>query len=614
METKTVNVRINGSDYSVPSGATILDACKRAGISVPTLCYLQDVAKNASCGVCVVEVKGVKSLVRSCTACVREGIEIVTNSARIRDARKTNVELLLANHPKECLSCVRNQNCELQEIAAELGVMHDRFVQTKKRMDCDTTSLSLVRDPNKCILCGRCIAVCANVQTVHAIAASGRGIRTKISTYMEKGLGNVACTNCGQCALVCPTAAIVERDDTDEVFEELLDPEKVVVVQTAPAIRVGIGEAMGMAPGSLVTGQMVAGLRRLGFSKVFDTQFTADLTIVEEAHELVHRITNKGALPMITSCSPGWIKFAEHFFPDSLDHLSTCKSPQQMFGALAKTYYAAKMNIDPRKMVVVSVMPCTAKKYEARRPEMMSAFDHWKEKRAWSSEDAFYDIDYVLTTRELARMFKESGIQFDTLPVEEFDSPLGESTGAAVIFGATGGVMEAALRTAYEVVTGKTLTDINFASVRGMEGIKEAEVDLNGKKLKVAVAHTLGNARKLLEQIQRGESPYAFIEVMTCPGGCLGGGGQPIPTTWEIRKQRAESIYAEDLGKTIRKSHENPQIITLYKESLKAPLGDLSHHLLHTTYQKRGVFVWKSNGKTNGKSNGQKKKEPAHTK
>jgi iron-only hydrogenase group A len=610
METKMVTVRINGSEYSVPSGATILDACKRAGISVPTLCYLQDVAKNSSCGVCVVEVKGVKSLVRACTACVREGIEIITNSARIRDARKTNVELLLANHPRECLSCVRNRNCELQEIAAELGVMTDRFVPTKKRMEMDATSPSLIRDPNKCILCGRCIAVCANVQTVYAIAASGRGIKTRISTYMEKGLGNVACTNCGQCALVCPTAAIVERDDTDAVFEELMDPEKVVIVQTAPAIRVGIGEAMGMAPGSLVTGQMVAGLKRLGFNKVFDTQFTADLTIVEEAHELVHRITHKGTLPMITSCSPGWIKFAEHFFPNSLDHLSTCKSPQQMFGALAKSYYAAKMNIDPRKMVVVSVMPCTAKKYEAKRPEMMSAFEHWKDKRGWTSDDAFYDIDYVLTTRELGRMFKESGVRFASLPSEEFDHPLGESTGAAVIFGATGGVMEAALRTAYEVVTGKTLTDINFNSVRGMEGIKEAEVDLNGKKVKVAVAHTLSNARKLLEQIERGESPYTFIEVMTCPGGCLGGGGQPIPTTWDIRKKRAESIYAEDMGKAIRKSHENPQVAALYKDSLKAPLGDLSHHLLHTSYQKRGLFVWKTNGKNNGhKSNGQKKKE-----
>src|SRR5512140_3104740 len=482
MDNKMVTVRINGSEYSAPNGATILEACKRAGIKVPTLCYMEDVARNSSCAVCVVEVKGVKSLVRSCTACVREGIEIVTNSARIRDARKTNVELLLANHPKECLSCIRNQNCELQTIAADLGVITDQFVPTRKRMALDTTSPSLIRDPNKCILCGRCIAVCANVQTVHAIAASGRGIRTKISTYMEKGLGNVACTNCGQCALVCPTGAIVERDDTDAVFEELMDPERIVLVQPAPAIRVGIGEAMGMAPGSLVTGQMVAGLRRLGFSKVFDTQFTADLTIVEEAHELVQRITHKGVLPMITSCSPGWIKFAEHFFPNSLDHLSTCKSPQQMFGAVAKTYYAAKLGIDPRKIVVVSVMPCTAKKYEARRPEMQSAFQYWKDKRAWSEADAFYDVDYVLTTRELARMFKEAGIQFSHLASEEFDNPLGESTGAAVIFGAKGGVMEAAVRTAYEVVTGKPLANINLTAVRGMEGIKEAEVDMNGTK------------------------------------------------------------------------------------------------------------------------------------
>ena len=605
METKMINIKINGNDYQAPDGITILDACKRAGIEIPTLCYLEDVSRNSSCGVCVVEVKGARSLVRSCTACVHEGTEIVTNSARIRDARKTNVELILANHPKDCLSCLRNQNCELQTIASDLGVKEDRFVRTKKEQLCDTTSLSIIRDPNKCILCGRCIAVCGTVQTVYAIGLSGRGIKTKVSTYMEKGLGNVACTNCGQCALVCPTGAIVERDDTDNVFEELMNPDKVVVVQTAPAIRVGIGEAMGMESGSLVTGKMVAGLRRLGFNKVFDTQFTADLTIMEEGHELIKRITNKGVLPMITSCSPGWIKFAEHFFPNSLAHLSTCKSPQQMFGSVAKTYYAAKMGIDPRKMVVVSIMPCTAKKYEAKRPEMMSAFEHWKDKKGWSQDDAFYDVDYVLTTRELARMFKESGIQFSNLPAEEFDSPLGESTGAAVIFGATGGVMEAALRTAYEVVTGKPLANINFNAVRGMEGIKEAEVDMNGTKVKVAVAHTLGNARKLFEQIEKKESPYAFIEVMTCPGGCLGGGGQPIPTTWEIRKKRAESIYLEDSNKPIRKSHENPQIVTLYKEFLKEPLGHMSHNLLHTTYDKRGLFVWKSNGiKKN-------KKEPA---
>ena len=596
MDNTMVNIKINGNDYQVPQNVTILEACKRAGITIPTLCYLEDVATNASCAVCVVEVKGARSLTRSCSTCVREGIEIATNSARIRDARKTSVELILANHPKDCLSCLRNQNCELQSLAADLGIKENGFVRTKKREPLDTTSVSITRDPNKCILCGRCIAVCQNVQTVSAIGLSQRGIRTKVSTYMEKGLGNVACTNCGQCALVCPTGAIVERDDTAMVFEEIADPEKVVIVQTAPAIRVGIGEAMGMEPGSLVTGQMVAGLRRLGFSKVFDTQFAADLTILEEGHELIKRITTKGVLPMITSCSPGWIKFAEHFFPNSLAHLSTCKSPQQMFGSVAKTYYAAKMGIDPRKIVVVSVMPCTAKKYEAKRPEMMSAFEYWKEKKAWSDDDAFYDVDYVLTTRELARMFKETGIRFAKLPPEEFDSPLGESTGAAVIFGATGGVMEAALRTAYEVVTGTTLPNINFTAVRGMEGIKEAEVDMNGLKVKVAVAHTLKNARILFDQIERKESPYAFIEVMTCPGGCLGGGGQPIPTTWEIRKKRAESIYREDLGKPIRKSHENPQVAVLYKEFLKEPLGEMSHHLLHTTYTKRGLFVWPTNG------------------
>ncbi len=601
MDKKMITIKINEHDYQVPDSITILDACKHAGIEIPTLCFLEDVSRNASCAVCVVEVKGARSLVRSCSTCVREGIEITTTSSRIREARKTSVELLLANHPKDCLSCLRNQNCELQSIAADLGVKEARFVRTKKEEPCDLTSPSIMRDPNKCILCGRCVAVCANVQTVYAIDIAKRGIKSKVSTYMEKGLGNVACTNCGQCALVCPTGAIVERDDTDKVFEEILNPDKVVIVQTAPAIRIGIGEAMGMNPGSLVTGQMVAGLRRLGFDKVFDTQFTADLTIMEEGHELLRRIKHNGTLPMITSCSPGWIKFAEHFFPKSLDHLSTCKSPQQMFGSVAKTFYAAKTGIDPRKMIVVSIMPCTAKKYEAKRPEMMSAFEYWKDKRGWSQDDAFYDVDYVLTTRELARMFKESGVRFASLPPENFDSPLGESTGAAVIFGATGGVMEAALRTVYEVVTGSPLADINFTPARGMEGIKEAEVDMDGLKIKVAVAHTLKNARVLLEQIEQGKSPYAFIEIMTCPGGCLGGGGQPIPTTWDIRMKRADSIYKEDAGKPIRKSHENPEIAALYKEFLKEPLGHLSHMLLHTTYQQRGLFVWKKNGVKNEK-------------
>ncbi len=586
-----INIKIDGKNYSVRENISILDACKEAGIEIPTLCYLKDVSKNASCGVCIVEVKNAKSLIRSCVTNVTENMEIITNSKRVRNARKTNVELLLANHPKDCLSCLRNQNCELQKIAADLGIREIPFVKTNKDFAIDTSSPSIIRDPNKCILCGRCVQVCSEVQTVYAINLSGRGVHTKVSTFMDRGLGNVACTNCGQCALVCPTAAIIERDDSDAVMKEILDPEKFVIVQTAPAVRVGLGEALGMEPGALVTGKMVAGLRRLGFDRIFDTDFAADLTIMEEGHELIKRIKENGKLPMITSCSPGWIKFAEHFFPDLLDHLSTCKSPQQMFGAIAKTYYAEKANIDPRKIVVVSIMPCTAKKYEAKRGEMLGAFEYWKGKLNLTKKDLFYDVDYALTTRELGRLFKESGIKFENLPEESFDNPLGVSTGAAVIFGATGGVMEAALRTAYEVLTGKPLKEIDLKMVRGFDGIREAEVDINGKSIKVAVAHTLSNARKLLEQIERGESPYTFIEIMTCPGGCLGGGGQPIPTTWEIRQKRAEAIYLADKKLPLRKSHENPEILQLYKEFLKEPLGHLSHQLLHTHYTKRGVYV-----------------------
>jgi iron-only hydrogenase group A len=584
-----MKITIDNQPVQVEEGKTIMEACQDVGINVPSLCYLKDVSQNASCGICVVEVKGAKSLLRSCITRVTEGMEITTNSQRVMDARRMNVELLLANHPTDCLICDRNQNCELQQLTFDLGIRGNRFARTRKEYYAkDESSLSLVRDAEKCILCGRCVAVCREVQGVNAIDFSGRGLKSKISTFMDLGMGLVTCTNCGQCALVCPTGAITEKSAVTEVWDVLHDPAKVVLVQTAPAIRVGIGEAMGMADGSLVTGQMVAGLRRLGFSKVFDTNFAADLTIIEEGNELINRIKTGGILPMITSCSPGWIKFIEHFYPNSLPHLSSCKSPQQMFGAIAKTYYAEKTGIDPRNIVVVSVMPCTAKKYEARRPEMDGAFKYWKDKMNLAEEERFFDVDFVLTTRELARMFKENGINFNQLPKEQFDSPLGESTGAAVIFGTTGGVMEAALRTAYEVFTGKTLPNIDFNAVRGLTGIKEAEVDLEGTKIKVAVAHTLKNARILLEQIENGTSPYTFIEVMTCPGGCLGGGGQPIPTNQEIRKKRAESIYYEDAHKGIRKSHENPEILTLYADFLREPLGEKSHHLLHTTYVERG--------------------------
>ncbi|MFY9515353.1 MAG: NADH-dependent [FeFe] hydrogenase, group A6 [Dysgonamonadaceae bacterium] len=585
-----MKITVNHQPIEVDEGMTIWQACNSIGINIPSLCYFKDISANASCGVCVVEVKGVQTLLRSCITEVTEGMEIITDSPRVREARKVNVELLLANHPEDCLQCDRNLNCELQQLAFNLGIHEKRFVRTRKEhVNKDETSLSLVRDPEKCILCGRCVAVCEQIQSVKAIDFSGRGLKTKISTFWDTGLGNSICINCGQCALICPTGAITERSAINEVWDELHDPEKVVVVQTAPAVRVGIGEAMGLPYGSLVTGKMVASLRKLGFSKVFDTDFAADLTIVEEANELVERIENKGTLPMITSCSPGWIKFIEHFFPSSLPHLSTCKSPQQMFGAIAKTYYAEQAGIDPRNIVVVSIMPCTAKKFEARRPEMSDAFRYWKEKLHLSENEHFYDVDYVLTTRELARMFKEVGIDFSNLPEEEFDSPLGVSTGAGVIFGATGGVMEAALRTAYEVITGSQLTNVDFVAVRGMEGIKEAEIDLNGTRLKVAVAHTLSNARTLLEQIENGTSPYTFIEVMTCPGGCLGGGGQPIPTDEEIRLKRAESIYLEDKNKPIRKSHENPEIQYLYRHFLQKPLSEKAHHLLHTHYVERGI-------------------------
>jgi iron-only hydrogenase group A len=584
MGQKNVRVKINGREYEVPEGSTILEAAESAHIKIPTLCYLEGVSQEGSCSICVVEVKGARTLLRSCVSKVADGMEITTNSERVRKARKTNLELLLASHPQDCLVCDRSRTCELRRVAVESGVREVRFPKAGMKATVDASSPAIVRDPNKCILCRRCISVCEKVQSVRAIEAAGRGKQTRITTFLDKGLGKVDCTACGQCVLVCPTGALTENYSIEDVWKAVNDPKKTVVVQAAPAVRASIGEEFGMPAGTLVTGKLVSALRRAGFDKVFDTQFTADLTIIEEANELVQRLKDKGPLPLITSCSPGWINFAEHTFPKVLDNISSCKSPQQMFGAVAKTCYAGKLGIDPRDLVVVSIMPCTAKKFEAKRPEMAGAFEYWKGKMGLRDDERFPDVDFVLTTREAARMLREAGIDFASLPDETFDAPLGISTGAGVIFGSTGGVMEAALRTAYEVVTGKTLEKLDFEAVRGLQGIKTAEVDLAGTTLKVAVSNSLVNARVLLEEVEAGSSPYAFIEIMTCPGGCLGGGGQPMPTTPEVRRKRMEAIYREDLNMPIRKSHENPAVKALYSEFLGSPLSEKAHELLHTHY------------------------------
>ena len=590
MPTKKVNIEIDGQKISVDENTTILNAAKLVNIDIPTLCYLDGVSEEAACSICVVEVVNAKSLLRACVTKVSEAMVIFTGSERVRKARKINLELLLAGHPKDCFVCDRNQTCELRKLAFDMGIREVRFPKaTKLELELDSSSPSIIRDNNKCILCRKCISVCAKVQSVNAIDTVNRGKLTQVTTFLGKGLGNSDCVNCGQCLLVCPTGAITENYAVDDVWKALSDNKKFVVVETAPAVRASIGEEFGLPAGTLVTGKMAAALRRLGFEKVFDTQFSADLTILEEGYELIERIKNKGKLPLVTSCSPGWIKFAEHNYPKVLSHISTCKSPQQMFGAVSKTYYAEKLKIDPRDMVVVSIMPCTAKKFEAKRPEMNSAFVYWKDKLKLNDRASFPDVDFVLTTREAARMIKEAGLDFINLPEENFDEPLGISTGAAVIFGATGGVMEAALRTAYEVLTNRSLDKLDFESVRGLKGINTAQIDIDQLKLKVAVASSLSNARVLLDEIEQGKSEYAFIEIMTCPGGCLGGGGQPIPTNTEIRQKRMEAIYREDKFKSLRKSHENPAIVALYSEFLGKPLGEKSHHLLHTHYSKRQV-------------------------
>ncbi|MBQ4573244.1 MAG: iron hydrogenase small subunit [Clostridia bacterium] len=576
-----VNIKINNKPYTVPKGSTILEAARHAGIEIPTLCYLKDINEIGACRMCMVEVKGARSLVAACVFPVNEGMEIFTNTEKVRHSRKMTLELILSNHDRKCLSCVRSGTCELQQLCKEFGVdIEDRFDGEMVRYNFDDSAAHMVRDNNKCILCRRCIAAC-DQQGISVIGANARGFDTHVSSAFDKDLADVSCISCGQCIVNCPTGAIVEKDDTDKVLAAINDPEKFVIVQTAPSIRATLGEAFGMHIGTNVEGKMVAALRRLGFDKVFDTDFAADLTIMEEANELLDRVQNGGTLPMITSCSPGWIKYCEHYYPEQIKHLSTCKSPQQMFGAVMKTYYAQKLGMDPKDMVVVGIMPCTAKKFETKRDNQAAS--------------GYPDVDIALTTRELARMIESAGIFFKHLPDEEFDMPFGESTGASTIFGATGGVMEAALRTAVEKLTGETLQDVDFTAVRGMDGVKEAEYDVAGKKIKVAVASGTKNAKVLMDQIKNGTSEYLFIEIMGCPGGCINGGGQPIQHAVvrnfvDLKARRAEALYTADRNNAVRKSHENEAIKTLYTEFLGKPGSHKAHEVLHTSYVARKKY------------------------
>ena len=571
-EIPMINLTINNMAVQVPKGTKIMQAALTLGIDIPHLCYHEDQQIKAHCRLCSVEVTGKRRLLAACSTEVWEGMDVHTDTQIVRDTQVSILQLMLANHHKDCLSCPRNQNCDLQRLCSRFNILESPLPSVVKEEQRIITNPSIVRDPSKCIRCGRCIRACKDVQGIAALTYAGRSSDITVTTAFSKPMETTDCILCGQCSLVCPTGAIVEKDDTQKVLNALQDPNKHVIVQVAPAVRVALGDAFGLEPGAIVTGQMVTALRLLGFDKVFDTVFSADLTIMEEGYEFLDRLKNDGVLPMMTSCSPGWVNYVEKHFPDCRDHLSSSKSPMSMFGAVAKTYYPEKAGVDVKDIVTVAVMPCTAKKFEAARPEM--------------GRNGMADVDIVLTTRELIKLIKYVGLSLQNLPESEFDSPLGTGTGAGAIFGATGGVMEAALRTVYEVITNETLPKIDFHEVRGFDGIRESTITVNGRDIHIAVAHTLKNARAIMEQVKAGTSPYDFIEIMACPGGCIGGGGQPIGTTNAIRKKRMASLYQIDRSLPLRKSHENPEIQTLYREFLGEPLSEKSHELLHTHYHK----------------------------
>lgn len=575
-----VNIKINGRDYTAPAGSTVLEAAKLAGIEIPTLCYLKDINEIGACRLCLVEVKGARGLVTSCVYPVAEGMEILTNTEKVMKARKTNIELVLSSHEKKCLSCVRSQTCELQKLALDYKVDETHFGGKTENYEIEDSTVFLVRDNNKCILCRRCVAACKNMQGIGVIGANDRGFDTHIACAFEKNLADTSCVSCGQCIVACPTGALYEKDDTDRIIEALHDPKKHVAICTAPSIRATIGECFGYDPGTEVQGKMVAALKRLGFDGVYDMNLTADLTIIEEANEFISRVTTGGKLPMITSCSPGWVKFCEHYYPEFTENLSTCKSPQQMFGALYKTYFAEKMGINPADIVFVSAIPCTAKKFEVTRPGQ--------------SVSGYPDVDIAVTTRELGRLIEKAGIAFKSLPDEDFDTPFATGSGAGAIFGATGGVMEAALRTAAETILGKELETLDFKDVRGIDGIKRSTYKLGDLEVRVAVASGTANARKLLDGVKAGTEKIDFMEIMACPGGCVNGGGQPtqpasVRNNLDLRELRAKVLYDADKSMKLRKSHENPDCKKIYKEFLEEPGSHKAHEILHTHYIKRGL-------------------------